>query len=66
MLVANPDFVARLKTNAAMNEVVRASFLGGAAQAYVELQAAWSANRWISQAAAGPGGVSVRYIAWKA
>jgi hypothetical protein len=29
-------------------------------------QGAWSAKRWISQAAAGPGGVSVRYIARKA
>lgn len=29
-------------------------------------QPIWSAKRWISQAAAGPGGVSVRYIAWKA
>jgi len=32
MLLANPDFVARLKTGAPMNKADRAGFFGGAAQ----------------------------------
>ena len=93
MVLANPDFVARLKADAPINEADRGSLFDGGAQGYAalhalclaqarrragpllhssalaraqKLQAAWSAKRWISQAAAGPGGVSVRYIAWKA
>jgi N-ethylmaleimide reductase len=36
MVLANPDFVARLKTGAPMNEADRASFFGGAAQGYTD------------------------------
>jgi N-ethylmaleimide reductase len=39
MVLANPDFVARLKTGAAMNEADRASFFGGAAQGYTNYPA---------------------------
>jgi N-ethylmaleimide reductase len=35
-VLANPDFVARLKTGAPMNEANRASFFGGAAQGYTD------------------------------
>jgi 2,4-dienoyl-CoA reductase-like NADH-dependent reductase (Old Yellow Enzyme family) len=46
MVLANPDFVARLKAGAAMNEADRASFFGGTAQGYtdyLELKAATAA-----------------------
>jgi N-ethylmaleimide reductase len=36
MVLANPDFVARLKTAAPMNEADRASFFGGAAPGYTD------------------------------
>jgi N-ethylmaleimide reductase len=36
MVLANPDFVARLKASAPMNEADRASFFGGAAQGYTD------------------------------
>jgi N-ethylmaleimide reductase len=36
MVLANPDFVARLKAGAAMNEADRASFFGGTAQGYTD------------------------------
>jgi 2,4-dienoyl-CoA reductase-like NADH-dependent reductase (Old Yellow Enzyme family) len=39
MVLANPDFVARLKTDAPMNEADRASFFGGAAQGYTDYPA---------------------------
>ena len=39
MVLANPDFVARLKTSAPMNEADRASFFGGAAQGYTDYPA---------------------------
>jgi N-ethylmaleimide reductase len=39
MVLANPDFVARLKTGTPMNEADRASFFGGAAQGYTDYPA---------------------------
>lgn len=36
MVLANPDFVARLKTNAPMNEAQHSAFFGGAAQGYTD------------------------------
>jgi N-ethylmaleimide reductase len=39
MVLANPDFVARLKTGAPMNTADRASFFGGAAQGYTDYRA---------------------------
>jgi N-ethylmaleimide reductase len=36
MVLANPDFVARVKTGAPMNEADRASFFGGAAHGYTD------------------------------
>jgi N-ethylmaleimide reductase len=39
MVLANPDFVARLKTGAPMNEADRASFFGGAAPGYTDYPA---------------------------
>jgi N-ethylmaleimide reductase len=39
MVLANPDFVARLKTGAPMNEANRAGFFGGAAQGYTDYPA---------------------------
>lgn len=39
LVLANPDFVARVKTGAAMNEADRASFFGGAAQGYTDYPA---------------------------
>jgi N-ethylmaleimide reductase len=36
MVLANPDFVARLKTAAPMNEADRATFFGGAAPGYTD------------------------------
>jgi 2,4-dienoyl-CoA reductase-like NADH-dependent reductase (Old Yellow Enzyme family) len=39
MVLANPDFVARLKTGAPMNEADRASFFGGAARGYTDYPA---------------------------
>jgi 2,4-dienoyl-CoA reductase-like NADH-dependent reductase (Old Yellow Enzyme family) len=39
MVLANPDFVARLKTGAPLNEADRASFFGGAAQGYTDYPA---------------------------
>jgi 2,4-dienoyl-CoA reductase-like NADH-dependent reductase (Old Yellow Enzyme family) len=38
-VLANPDFVERLKTGAPMNEADRASFFGGAAQGYTDYPA---------------------------
>jgi 2,4-dienoyl-CoA reductase-like NADH-dependent reductase (Old Yellow Enzyme family) len=39
MVLANPDFVARVKTAAPMNEADRVSFFGGAAQGYTDYPA---------------------------
>jgi N-ethylmaleimide reductase len=39
MVLANPDFVARLKADAPMNEADRASFFGGAAPGYTDYPA---------------------------
>jgi len=39
MVLANADFVARLKTGAPMNEANRVSFFGGAAQGYTDYPA---------------------------
>jgi N-ethylmaleimide reductase len=39
MVLANPDFVARVKTAAPMNEADRASFFGGAARGYTDYPA---------------------------
>ncbi|MDR3095724.1 MAG: alkene reductase [Paraburkholderia sp.] len=39
MVLANPDFVERLKTNAPMNEANRAGFFGGAAAGYTDYPA---------------------------
>jgi N-ethylmaleimide reductase len=39
MVLANPDFVARVKTAAPLNEADRASFFGGAAQGYTDYPA---------------------------
>jgi N-ethylmaleimide reductase len=39
MILANPDFVARLKTGAPMIEADRVSFFGGAAQGYTDYPA---------------------------
>ena len=39
LVLANPDFVARVKTGAAMNEADRASFFGGASQGYTDYPA---------------------------
>ena len=39
MVLANPDFVARLKTAAPMNTADRVSFFGGAAQGYTDYPA---------------------------
>jgi 2,4-dienoyl-CoA reductase-like NADH-dependent reductase (Old Yellow Enzyme family) len=39
MVLANPDFVDRLKSGAPMNEADRASFYGGAAQGYIDYPA---------------------------
>jgi N-ethylmaleimide reductase len=39
MVLANPDFVARLKADASMNEADRASFFGGAASGYTDYPA---------------------------
>jgi N-ethylmaleimide reductase len=36
MVLANPDFVMRLKTGAPMNEADRASFFGGTARGYTD------------------------------
>jgi len=36
MVLANPDFVARLKTNAPMNDADRNTFFGGSAQGYTD------------------------------
>ncbi|MGO4152131.1 alkene reductase [Cupriavidus sp. YAF13] len=36
MVLANPDFVARLKTNAPMNEARHSAFFGGTAQGYTD------------------------------
>ena len=36
MVLANPDFVARLKTNAPMNEANRNAFFGGTAEGYTD------------------------------
>ena len=39
MVLANPDFVARLKAGASMNDADRASFFGGTAQGYTDYPA---------------------------
>jgi N-ethylmaleimide reductase len=39
MVLANPDFIARLKSAEPMNEADRASFFGGAAQGYTDYPA---------------------------
>jgi 2,4-dienoyl-CoA reductase-like NADH-dependent reductase (Old Yellow Enzyme family) len=39
MVLANPDFVARLKTGAPLNEADRGSFFGGTAQGYTDYPA---------------------------
>jgi 2,4-dienoyl-CoA reductase-like NADH-dependent reductase (Old Yellow Enzyme family) len=39
MVLANPDFVARLKAGAPMNEADRATFFGGAARGYTDYPA---------------------------
>jgi 2,4-dienoyl-CoA reductase-like NADH-dependent reductase (Old Yellow Enzyme family) len=39
MVLANPDFAARLKAGAPMNEANRATFFGGAAQGYTDYPA---------------------------
>jgi 2,4-dienoyl-CoA reductase-like NADH-dependent reductase (Old Yellow Enzyme family) len=39
MVLANPDFVARLKTNAPMNDADRSTFYGGSAQGYTDYRA---------------------------
>jgi 2,4-dienoyl-CoA reductase-like NADH-dependent reductase (Old Yellow Enzyme family) len=39
LVLANPDFVARVKTGAALNEASRASFFGGAAPGYTDYPA---------------------------
>jgi N-ethylmaleimide reductase len=39
MVLANPDFVERLKTSAPLNEADRASFFGGTAQGYTDYPA---------------------------
>lgn len=39
LVLANPDFVARVKTGAPLNEADRASFFGGAAQGYTDYPA---------------------------
>jgi N-ethylmaleimide reductase len=39
MVLANPDFVARLESGAPLNEADRASFFGGAAQGYTDYPA---------------------------
>jgi N-ethylmaleimide reductase len=39
MVLANPDFVGRVKTGAPMNEADRVSFFGGAAQGYTDYPA---------------------------
>lgn len=39
LVLANPDFVARVKTDAPMNEADRASFFGGAARGYTDYPA---------------------------
>lgn len=36
MVLANPDFVARLKTNAPMNDADRTTFYGGSEQGYID------------------------------
>ena len=44
MVLANPDFVARLKTNAPMNDADRNTFFGGTAQGYTDYPALSSAQ----------------------
>src|SRR6266849_10276266 len=39
LVLANPDFITRVKTSAPMNEANRASFFGGAAQGYTDYPA---------------------------
>jgi 2,4-dienoyl-CoA reductase-like NADH-dependent reductase (Old Yellow Enzyme family) len=39
MVLANPDFVVRLKTNAAMNEADQNTFFGGTARGYIDYPA---------------------------
>ena len=39
MVLANPDFVERLKSNAPMNEADRNTFFGGSAQGYTDYPA---------------------------
>ena len=44
MVLANPDFVARLKTNAPMHDADRNTFFGGTAQGYADYPALSSAQ----------------------
>ncbi|WP_081162653.1 alkene reductase [Ensifer aridi] len=39
MVLANPDFIVRLKANAAMNEADHSTFFGGAARGYIDYAA---------------------------
>ena len=39
MVLANPDFVARLKNSASLNDADRASFFGGTARGYTDYPA---------------------------
>jgi 2,4-dienoyl-CoA reductase-like NADH-dependent reductase (Old Yellow Enzyme family) len=39
MVLANPDFVVRLKANAAMNEADHNTFFGGTARGYIDYSA---------------------------
>jgi N-ethylmaleimide reductase len=39
MVLANPDFVARVKAGAPLNDADRASFFGGTAQGYTDYPA---------------------------
>lgn len=49
MAPANPDFVARLKTNAPMDDADRSTFYGGSPQGYTDYRtlsptAAWNSS----------------------
>src|SRR6266403_4008941 len=59
MVLANPDFVARLKSGAPLNEADRASFFGGAAQGYTDYPALEAAT------AASPCYPNERFVRWR-
>jgi 2,4-dienoyl-CoA reductase-like NADH-dependent reductase (Old Yellow Enzyme family) len=44
MVLANPDFVGRLKTDAPMNEAYRSTFFGGTARGYTDYPALAAAS----------------------